>query len=247
MREDMFKVVVERPRWGSRHCDSPKLRHVDPQVSRIGHKRQVCESQGWRKSLNENLAPLKRYLHKQKGRQWNDVFSEICQQLDTGSTVKMHIREHLEDFVVVKVHVTKDGTWIGQRKWSGAVRLDNRWGWPDLYVDPFDGRIKETEALRRKLGIVRKPYARIWLAEYARGPHDDFRRQAKHRALLRRDGIWFAVELDRDPGCHDDRLRHELLEQAWREREGGWKVTRMKQLSSRELKSHKLANQPSED
>jgi len=243
MREDMFKVVVERPRWASRFGESPKLRHTDRAVKRIGHKRQVAEVAKFRKSLNENLAPLRRYLHKQTGRRWNDVFSEICQHLDTGSTVKMHIREHLEDFVVVNVHVDEDGAWIGQRKWSGAVRLDDRWGWPDLYVDPADGRVKETEALRRKLGIVRKSYVRAVLSDYPSGPHDDFLREAKDRALLKRGGIWFAIDLDCDPGYHDDRLRHALLEQAWRERDG-WKVTRMKQLSSKELKARKLCNEP---
>jgi len=90
MREDMFKVIVERPRWGSRHATKTKLRYDKCEGrSRVTGRRLAIET-GYRKSLNENLAPLKRYLHKQVGRRWDDVFSEICQRLDTGSTVKMH-------------------------------------------------------------------------------------------------------------------------------------------------------------
>ncbi len=244
MREDMFKVVVERPRWGSRHCDSPKLRHTDRNVSQIGHKRHVCETQGWGKSLNENLAPLRRYLHKQRGRKWDDVFSEICQHLDTGSTVKMHIREHLEDFIMVNIHIDAQGNWLGQGRWGGAIPLDATWGWPDLYVDPFDGRIRETEALRGKKKIPRKRW-RYGVSPYDEGPHSDFRRVAKDRVLWLRKGIWFELCLDRDPSCSDDQLRHELLNASWREHER-WRVASVKQLSSKQLKANGLSNSPTD-
>ncbi len=240
MREDMFKVVVERPRWASRFGDSPKLRKTDKSAKRIGHKRQVAEVAKIWKSLNENLAPLRRYLHKQRGRKWDDVFSEICQHLDTGSTVKMHIREHLEDFIMVKIHVDDDGKWLGQGKWRGAIPLDAIWGWPDLYVDPFDGRIKETEALRGKKTIARKRW-RYGVSSYDEGPHADFRRVAKDRVLWLRKGIWFELRLDRDPSCSEDQLRYELLNESWREHER-WQIHSVKQLSSKQLKANGLSN-----
>ena len=91
MREDMFKVIVERPRqsWGKPL--KTKIRYVKDGRHRITGRRIACEH-GDQKWLNENLAPLKRYLFKQRGRKWDDVFSEICARLDTGSTVKMHVR-----------------------------------------------------------------------------------------------------------------------------------------------------------
>jgi len=93
MREDMFKVIVERPRRGRSWAKKTKLRYLkeDDGRSRVSGKRIAIEG-GRRKWLNENLAPLKRYLFKQRGRKWDDVFSEICDHLDTGSTVKMHVR-----------------------------------------------------------------------------------------------------------------------------------------------------------
>jgi hypothetical protein len=48
MRWDMSKVIVERPR----------------RTSRLGHKRDASLAED-RKSLNEKLAPLRRYLAKQ--------------------------------------------------------------------------------------------------------------------------------------------------------------------------------------
>ncbi|MEL6529863.1 MAG: hypothetical protein AAGK01_09045 [Pseudomonadota bacterium] len=242
MRADMFKVVVERPRWGSSHARAAKLkRKTDKNIKFIGHKRHAWEATPYTKSLNENLAPLERFLTKQRGRKWDDVFSEICEHLDTGSTVKMHIREHLEDFIMVKIHIDANGRWLGQGRWGSVRTLDDAWGWPDLYVDPIDGRIKETAALRRRFGIKQKRYRSIWLGEYDLGPHDDFRRLAHDHVLLRRKGIWFEILLNQRPECCDDKLRHDLRTEAWKDH-GAWAVRSMKQLSKKELKAHKLEN-----
>lgn len=242
MRADMFKVIVERPRWGSRHASAAKLKKkTDPNLKFIGHKRHAWLAAPYTKSLNENLAPLRRFLWKQRGRKWDDVFSEICEHLDTGSTVKMHIREHVGDFIMITVHVDPEANWIGQSRWGGAWPLAHQWGWPDLYVDPFDGRVKETAELRQRLGIERKRYRSLWRGEYDLGPHDDFRRLASERILLRRTGIWFELLLDRNPDCSDDKLRHELLNDTWKEHQR-WTVRSMQQMSKKGLKAHKLEN-----
>ena len=110
MREDMFKVIVERPRWGSRHAPKSKLRYdKSPGRKRATGRRMVMEHSGYTKCLNENLAPLKRYLHKQVGRPWDKVYSEISQHLDTSSTVKQHVRDHLTDFILITVTHDRDG------------------------------------------------------------------------------------------------------------------------------------------
>ncbi len=43
MRADMFKVIVERPRWGSRGAPSPKLRKDKDPRKQIGLKRHAGE------------------------------------------------------------------------------------------------------------------------------------------------------------------------------------------------------------
>ncbi|MEM8724564.1 MAG: hypothetical protein AAGE86_03490 [Pseudomonadota bacterium] len=240
MRADMFKVIVERPRWGSRHAPAAKLkRRTDPGCTFIGHKRHAWESAAYTKSLSENLAPLRRFLFKQRGRLWNDVFSEICKQLDTGSTVKMHIREHLEDFIMVSIHIDANGMWLGRGRFGGVQPLDG-W-WPDLYVDPIDGRVKETAQLRQLLGIERRSYRR-WLGPYTEGPFDDFELLSPSHVLMKRSGIWFELRLTRDPRCTEAHLRHQLIEQSWRDQPGGWEVGSMKQLSKKQLKMHGLKN-----
>jgi hypothetical protein len=148
MRADMFKVIVERPRWGHRER-SPKLRRIhDPHVKFMGHKRHVWESRGYAKFFNENLAPLIRFLRSRIGRRWDDVYSEICAELDTGSTVKMHVRQHLDDFVM-RIALGRNGEWMHDGRLLDCERL--RWRRPLFYVDPDDGILKDAAGLLRVL------------------------------------------------------------------------------------------------
>jgi len=216
MRSDMFKVIVERPRWASRHAPAVKLKK-DKNADRkfVGHKRHAWEAAAYTKILNENLAPLKRFLQKQRGRRWDDVFSEICQQLDTGSTVKMHVREHIEDFIMVHISADRDGNWLGQSRWFGPQPV-SRW-WPDFYVDPHDGIIKETRILCDKLGLRNKRSNIYSYDPFPKGPFDDFKHLSGVEYLIRRNGLWFRCHLDQKPSCSEEQLRHEIMDEAWRE------------------------------
>lgn len=151
MRDDMFKVIVERPRWGRKYAAKSKLRYDKcPGRKHATGRRQVLEHRGYTKQLNENLAPLKRYLNKQVGRPWNKVYSEISEKLDAGSTVKQHVRDHLTDFILVKVSLDRSGGFIASNHFGRPLSPD-QW-WAELYVDPRDGLIKRTDKLCRKLG-----------------------------------------------------------------------------------------------
>jgi hypothetical protein len=57
------------------------------------------------RALNENLAPLRRYLHALIGRPWNNVFNEICSGIDRRNTVQQHIHQHIRDFIAIDVDV----------------------------------------------------------------------------------------------------------------------------------------------
>jgi len=77
MRKDMYKVIVERPRRGKeRDSLACQLRGDLDGPPRLGMR----AGYGYRE-LNENLAPLRRYLHTQVGRPWGKVFSEICARI----------------------------------------------------------------------------------------------------------------------------------------------------------------------
>lgn len=150
MRDDMFKVIVERPRWGASHAASPKLKRM-PQADTpyIGLKRHACIGARYSKSLNENLAPLLRYLRRQRGRRWDAVFSEICASLDTGSTVKMHVRAHIEDFVATRISIGRHGEWMF--KGQVLAREGHRFPCRRLFVDPRDGILKDISVLEALL------------------------------------------------------------------------------------------------
>jgi hypothetical protein len=101
MRRDMYKIIVERPRW--HHPESSTrgrpLRDVEEAPTRQAMRRRYKERQ--LKAPGENLAPLRRYLLKQVGRPWNKVFSDICQHARVDSVVQNHVRLHIKDYVAL--------------------------------------------------------------------------------------------------------------------------------------------------
>jgi hypothetical protein len=156
MRADMYKVIVERPRWAAGHARAPKLKRTRD-LKFIGHKRHAKTDADYTKSLNENLAPLLRFLRSRRGRRWDDVFSEICARLDTGSTVKMHVRMHLEDLVMVRISRGRHGELIHDGQALPARLGLRRW---HLFVDPDDDILKDFAVLKERFGISAKGVAR---------------------------------------------------------------------------------------
>ena len=242
MRKDMFKVIVERPRRGRSRASKTKLRYLKAGDERthLSGKRLAME-RGDRKWLNENLAPLKRYLFKQRGRKWDDVFSEICAHLDTGSTVKMHVREHLDDFIMRKVRIDENGMYVATNPHWGSPQAPDQWR-AKLYVDPVDGVIKESDELRQLLGISQRRYMN-W-NDRAKKKSDDLIRLAALAFLIRVKGLWFEIFINRAPWTSYTNERHiyEELKTAWTNEPKDWKIISKKQLSSKELKTHGLKN-----
>ena len=246
MREDMFKVIVERPRRGRRHASKTKLRYDKCEDRSCVSGRRLAAEIGYRKHLNENLGPLKRFLHKQVGRKWNDVFSEICKNLDTGSTVKMHVREHIDDFVLRRVNRRGGKLYACDRQWGGEKLLVDCY--TALYVDPDDGKIKQTDNLCKTLGIVpiRKRAKKLREA-----------RLAKPKTLIpvsggrwhaRLGGVWYLIEVCGLPTglmgqwmMADTVLR--AIETNTRTPTDTWTLVSTAQLSKKALQMHGLVNQ----
>ena len=186
MRKDMYKVIVERPRRGG-GWKAERQPGTDPE-DQPQHESLKFRHHS-RKWLNENLNPLRRYLGRQVGRRWDEVYSELCANIDRRNTVQQHIHEHLGDFVALRVQ-TIDGALHYERGYGGPRRLDERWA-PKLYVDPVGGLLlinhaglqAEREARRNYLQS-RKPQAPA-----------DVRPVDELHQLLRIDGIWYEIEL----------------------------------------------------
>ncbi len=99
MRADMGKVLVERPRFGSRGGRPKGYKKAVTRglaagggPTREGMKRPHGHSL---KQFNEHLGPLRRFLDANVGRPWDTVYSEICAHVDLGNVVQKHILTHL--------------------------------------------------------------------------------------------------------------------------------------------------------
>lgn len=220
MRPDMAKQIVERERAGSgngedtsrheRRTARHRLRNGDEDFEVVrGIKAHVKGGKRHRKSFNENLNPLRRFLLKNIGRPWDKVYSEICEHIKLNSTVQRHILEHLEMDVDTNVRIINGKPY----KFSGfKYALDsNIDGWvplttyrgslfPDLYVDPCNGLLK-------KAPIDNSPRWRdVEREEMAKNryyPKDDLLTQY-HRI----DSIWYEVKF-REP------TKDELAKKDW--------------------------------
>ena len=95
MRSDMSKVIVARPRLGSRNKARAKGRRRELQREGLdGHRLEgIKRLRGGTKILNEHLGPLRRYLESQVGRPWDKVFSEICARAGRSAAVPVRVRE----------------------------------------------------------------------------------------------------------------------------------------------------------
>ncbi|MCC7045878.1 MAG: hypothetical protein IT562_04120 [Alphaproteobacteria bacterium] len=104
MRSDMAKIIVERPRRpGAKSKGRAGMRALDgPAVE--GIRRPHRE----RKALNENLAPLTRFIGARVGQHWSKVYAEISANLRPSSTVQQHVRDHVGDIIAIKTAI-RDG------------------------------------------------------------------------------------------------------------------------------------------
>jgi hypothetical protein len=145
MRSDMHKVIVERPRrlgdpWSTTRFERKTgKRFVTADVSRATAEGDAYDSGSTRapisrhdKELNENLAPLRRFLHAQAGRPWNKVYAEIAQTIDRRSAIGLHVLQHLTDFV--DLHPDQEHRFYRHT---------------DLFVDPATGILRKHKQRRR--------------------------------------------------------------------------------------------------
>ncbi|MBV9834178.1 MAG: hypothetical protein JO055_07225 [Alphaproteobacteria bacterium] len=181
MREDMSRLIVERPRKGGNFGRKGRAVALENLPTKVGLRRYHAEI-GPVKGLNENLAPLRRYLESQVGRPWNKVFSDIARHVRVDSTVQQHVRQHLDDFVAVNPRRDVVERWR---------RPGQPWRQP-LYVDPDDGLLKRTDRLlevRRARRVEKEKPA----------PPATMLRLSDERVLQRIDGLWYEVSMKKLP------------------------------------------------
>jgi hypothetical protein len=151
MREDMFEVIIERPRLGSRRRHHRRARRMDAKVDarrdpdamplQIGIGRWTWIGRGG-KTLNENLAPLRRYLERQVNRPWDKIWSEISENLSVNSTVQQHVRDHVSDFVAFRTYAKEGAVFVSGRFGENRALRDSPYR---LYVDPRTGILRKNK------------------------------------------------------------------------------------------------------
>jgi hypothetical protein len=172
MRSDMRKLLVEAPRWGHSLRGKKTGKRLQPSeyAEDADTGPQRAPARRHEKALEENLAPLRRYLEGQVGRPWDKVYSEIRQNLDNRSATGFHILQHLEDFVQIRT-VLIDGKLYGGRWWG-------LWPVHGLYVHPITGLLRRAKPERK--------------VERRSGP--DYVRVDDSLAYQKLNGIWFRLE-----------------------------------------------------
>jgi hypothetical protein len=151
----MAKVIVERPR--KKGCAWPKPKGYDRRLRRYGDDgppgREGIKAcwRGRTKYLNEHLGPLRRYLDKQVGRPWNQVFSEICAHINRSSAVQDHVRDHVEDYVTTHVLLV-DGVPCSGEGDGNYGRPLHQLPWRRWYVCPRTGLLRRIKRRTRRKG-----------------------------------------------------------------------------------------------
>lgn len=140
MRNDMHKVVTERPRvFGG--CDRKKLfdransprereyiRHIKVDMRPAKESMTIRHRYWWGgKVLRDHIRPLERYLKSQVGRKWNDVWSDICKVLKGNGLQASHIKDHVKSYVSGISH-------SGQCEYC-PPKGSQRTFWQPVYVD----------------------------------------------------------------------------------------------------------------
>ena len=143
----MYRVIIERPRLcfdrGTDHRRAQRLRDDPESEPRFEPIRMKS------KFLNENLAPLDRFLRSRVGRPWNEVHSEICAHIALRSAVQKHVLDHLRHMVYLRVEMV-DGQPcdVISRYRRGPIATPKG----ELYVCPETGilRLARCRKVRRK-------------------------------------------------------------------------------------------------
>ena len=150
MRDDMDKLLVERPRyrWGGIRYPRGSLKSRNQRLDLDAVRRESMGGRYREKWFNENLRPLERFLRSNLGRPWNKVYSEMAQHLAPNSTVQRHVFVHLWHMVARRVEARADGLWeLGDR---GPMKLGEfRWR-SQFYVCPKSGLLREHRVVRKK-------------------------------------------------------------------------------------------------
>lgn len=147
MRKDMKKILCEtyRSNSGGKNGDVLRMRrekfvlyededgNLDVQDHAYGGKVTSIRQRSWesagqrKKFFGENLAPLRRWIASQVGRNWNDIWSEISEVCPKGNPVNSHIYQHLWGYIERDVELIDGKIRSKMIGWSGSDQINCEW------------------------------------------------------------------------------------------------------------------------
>jgi hypothetical protein len=238
MREDMSKVVVERPRSGHSlpgYKIRLRIRHYDPEKDyddlpkRVSGSRSKYIRAGEIKYFSDLLGPLRRFLRKNVGRPWDLVYSEMKQHLDDRKVTGRHVFEHVEDEVETHPLIGDDGE-LYRLRYGGEIAPIY-----GLYADPRTGLLCWSD---------RKPWWRERRKSKAAREEGAYVRLSANTCYVKIKGIWYFIEykIYEKPGDCGQHKQPPLLLTVRKVSNSPILILRKKQLSQKELKTAKLKN-----
>ena len=238
MREDMSKVVIERPRRGHSLLSSKtglRIHRYDPEKEYDDLPKRVSGSRSKHirareiKYFSDLLGPLRRFLRKNVGRPWDQVYSEMKKQLDDRKVTGRHIFEHVDDEVETRPLIGDNGELYRMRYGNETVPIYG------LYVDPRTGLLCWSD---------RKPWWRDRRKSKAAREEGGYARLNASTCYVKIKGIWYFIEYK----IYEQSVDYDLAKQAVLLRtipkisNSPILILRKKQLSQKELKTAKLKN-----
>jgi hypothetical protein len=187
MRKDMSKVIVERPRRGGKYVRKGRdVQDPDMLISHEGMRMPYVRNYN-NKELNENLAPLLRFLQSRVGHLWDHVWSEISENIRASNAVQQHVRDHVVGYVETKTRLDQDG-----KVWccDSRPRLLENSTYVRFYVHPQTGILCVNPSYRNWKNSQK---------EYKQRQEEEkfnTQRDLPDGVHLRKSkGIWYSVEM----------------------------------------------------
>jgi hypothetical protein len=185
----LSEIVIERPRSGMR-ISLKKLKGFKRRLYQLTEEASqdgllspyLIKPRNKSKYLSDHLGPLRRFLRSQVGQPWNEVYSKLCQRLDSNTMAGQHVLSHVWDYVERHVELI-DG--IPYHKSRNRLAQNRRL---QLYVHPETGILCNAKAdflASIAAAPAQSPQDRIDLDEYH-----------QYRKL---DDIWYLITFQELP------------------------------------------------
>ena len=203
MRSDMKDVLRQSKRRKTNACFKHHRHDKNYQFSFDGNNIDDLESDSriresmtcrrskgsyYRRVYNMKAYMFENYLRSQAGRNWNDVYSDICATFKGNGFITHCLKRRIDWYVETNVKQNADGTlYIGH----STTSLVSNTRWLHLYVHP------ETNIL-----TINDAYVQKQIANDDKDKVLNCLRISKNTYLLQKQGVWYEVRYEKQEVLH---------------------------------------------